>query len=247
MHNNKEITGIYILINKRTDEVYVGQSINIDARCKRHFNELKKGTHNNSDLQEDYDKGDKFSIKIIEEINISDYKKLKKELKSKEVYWIHKYRSYLAGYNKTPGGEYDELIGDIDHSGGRLGGQYSSKVIEEDSWDLKNVSKIKRFYGTFNNENEESFEINENFNYKKNIKTDKEILINKLHQITGEGILKESFLEMLNDFNLDVFSAHKIVNNMEKYIEHNNLDVNIDLNKYITQCIEKELSNQIKN
>lgn len=150
------ISGIYKLTNKRTGEVYVGQSINIKLRCKQHFNELKSGIHNNSDLQDDYNKGDKFSVEIIEEINVSDATELKQELESREVYWIHKLRAYLAGYNKTPGGEYDRLLGDINHSGGRLGGQYSSEVLNQDSWDLKYASKLERYYGS-SKDNKNSF------------------------------------------------------------------------------------------
>lgn len=241
--NTNNIAGIYKLTNKRTGEVYIGQSTNIKSRCKRHFDDLEKGIHNNSDLQEDFFKGDEFSIDIIEEINIDDSKKLKQELECKEVYWIHKLRTYLAGYNKTPGGEYDKLLGDMDHSGGRLGGQYSSKVLDQDSWDLTNKSKLERYYGVsnVNKSNYEDFnEFHENLN-EKSIKSDKEILLEKLHQTTGDDILSESFLEMLKDFNLDVFSARRIVESMENFIESNDLDANTDLDKYLKKCIEKEL------
>lgn len=246
--NTKNAAGIYKLINKRTGESYIGQSKNIDERCKRHFNELEKGMHNNSDLQEDFNKGDKFSIEILEEIDISDSKRLRQELESKEVYWIHKERTYLAGYNKTPGGEYDKLLGDIDHSGGRLGGQYSSKVLDQESWDLTNKSKLDRYYGVSNDEKcylgDSYDDFNENLNEEDNIKSDKEILLDKLHQITGDEILNESFLDKLKDFDLDVFSARRIVDSMENFIEYNDLDVNIDLNECIMKCIEKEFVNQ---
>ena len=245
--DTKNTAGIYKLTNKRTEESYIGQSKNIDERCKRHFNELEKGMHNNSDLQEDFNKGDKFSIEILEEIDISDSKKLRQELESKEVYWIHKERTYLAGYNKTPGGEYDKLLGDIDHSGGRLGGQYSSKVLDQESWDLTNKSKLERYYGVSTHEKsylEDSFsEFNEDLK-KDIIKSDKEILIDRLHQITGDEILKESFLEILKNFNLDVFSARRIVDSMENFIESNDLDVNTDLNECLMKFIKKELVNQ---
>lgn len=64
--NTNNIAGIYKLTNKRTGEIYIGQSTNIKSRCKRHFDDLEKGIHNNSDLQDDFYKGDEFSIDIIE-------------------------------------------------------------------------------------------------------------------------------------------------------------------------------------
>lgn len=57
-------------------------------------------------------------------------------------------------------------------------------------------------------------------------KTDKEILIEKLHQITGDEILNESFLELLKNYNIDVFSAHRIVDSMVDFIKSNDMDVN---------------------
>lgn len=244
--NINVVSGIYKIINKRTGEVYVGQSMNIDLRCKQHFNELENGIHNNFDLQEDYNKGDEFSVEIIEKINISNSRKLKQELESREVYWIHKLRTYLAGYNKTPGGEYDKLLGDINHSGGRLGGQYSSEVLNQDSWDLTYASKLQRYYGHSHNKNNSDNPLEEfkEFCGDDNIKTDKEILLDKLHHITGDEILNESFLQLLKNFNLDIFSARRIVDSMETFIRSNDLDRDINLYECLMRFIEKEMSNQ---
>ena len=244
MDNIKGIPGIYKLINKRTGEVYVGQSMNIELRCKQHFNELESGIHNNSDLQEDYNKGDKFSVEIIEEINVYDSTELKQELESREVYWIHKLRTYLAGYNKTPGGEYDRLLGDIDHSGGRLGGQYSSEVLNQDSWDLKYASKLERYYGSYKDNKNSFCDSWDEFKEFDDEKTDKEILIEKLHQITGDENLNESFLELLEYYNLDVFSARRIVDSIEYFIKSNDIDVNTNLNKLLMTYIKKEVVNK---
>lgn len=41
--NTNNIAGIYKLTNKRTGEIYIGQSTNIKSRCKRHFDDLEKG------------------------------------------------------------------------------------------------------------------------------------------------------------------------------------------------------------
>ena len=44
------MTGIYSIINIVNNKRYIGQSINIEERVKRHFRELRKGIHHNHHL-----------------------------------------------------------------------------------------------------------------------------------------------------------------------------------------------------
>ena len=48
--------GVYILKSKRTKKYYIGSSINLEGRSKRHFSELKNNVHHNMNLQNIYNK-----------------------------------------------------------------------------------------------------------------------------------------------------------------------------------------------
>ena len=93
------VKGIYKITNDRTGEVYIGQSMNIDARKASHFEELENGTHHNRGMQEDYNLGDTFSFELLEEVNGT-----RKDLHECEMSYISDYNSFYAGYNQTPGG-----------------------------------------------------------------------------------------------------------------------------------------------
>lgn len=49
-----KISGIYQIINNINGKIYIGHSINISFRWYNHMNDLLKGTHHNSKLQEDF-------------------------------------------------------------------------------------------------------------------------------------------------------------------------------------------------
>lgn len=94
------MTGIYSIINNQNQKRYIGQSVEIEERIKRHFRELRKGIHHNKHLQSSFDKygEDVFSFEILEECE-------EEELNSKEVQWIKQFDSYNSGYNETIGGD----------------------------------------------------------------------------------------------------------------------------------------------
>jgi len=87
--------GIYIIRNTITNKVYIGSSLNPRARIKEHFNSLNKNVHHSKYLQRSYNKYGKsvFKVDIIEYVND------KKDLLSKEQFWIDYYDSYKKGYN----------------------------------------------------------------------------------------------------------------------------------------------------
>jgi len=60
--------GIYKLTNKRTGKVYVGQTNNLARREKEHMSDLASGTHHNQRMQQDYNRGDRFSFQVLEHI-----------------------------------------------------------------------------------------------------------------------------------------------------------------------------------
>ena len=47
---------IYKIKNIITNQIYIGSSVNIRSRIKRHFKELKDGKHHSLKLQRSYDK-----------------------------------------------------------------------------------------------------------------------------------------------------------------------------------------------
>ena len=96
------MTGIYKITNKVNGMCYIGQSVNIEKRWRKH-----KSVYGNPNAHE-YDYYlyramrkygiDNFDFEVIEECS-SDL------LNDKEKYWIEKYDSYRNGYNQTAGGE----------------------------------------------------------------------------------------------------------------------------------------------
>lgn len=118
--------GIYIIKNNINEKVYIGQSINIENRCRTHFSkgspdaslnqtEMKNGLH--SDMRK-YGR-ENFYYEVLEECE-------KDKLDEREKYWISYYDSFKNGYNGTPGGSfYDENI-TVGENNGR------SKLLEED-------------------------------------------------------------------------------------------------------------------
>lgn len=91
----KKICGIYKIINKINNKIYIGQSIDIIKRWYVHI-----GTKSNSIIHKAIEKygKDKFTFEVIEEC---DFEKLNE----REIYWISFYDSFVKGYNLTIGGD----------------------------------------------------------------------------------------------------------------------------------------------
>lgn len=89
--------GIYKLVFKGTDKVYIGQSIDINRRFKEHLNDLKKN-QSHGKLQEAYNVYGKPSLETILECTVE-------ELNNSEVEAIEIFDSYNNGFNtlKEPG------------------------------------------------------------------------------------------------------------------------------------------------
>ena len=43
--------GIYLISNKKSDNVYIGHSKNIENRIKQHFSQLRNNYHSNKNMQ----------------------------------------------------------------------------------------------------------------------------------------------------------------------------------------------------
>jgi len=71
-------SGIYCITNIVNNKIYIGSSVNIYYRLKRHSSELNRGTHANKYLQNSYLKhgSSNFKVLIIEETTIDNLQKL---------------------------------------------------------------------------------------------------------------------------------------------------------------------------
>lgn len=57
---------IYIIRNKNNNKIYIGSTINFRKRSLEHKRDLEKNNHRNKHLQKSYNKGNKFTIEILE-------------------------------------------------------------------------------------------------------------------------------------------------------------------------------------
>ena len=101
MKSKKRIVGIYMIRNKITEKIYIGQSINIKRRWGDHRYQLSENIHHNDYLQRSWNKykRDSFDFIILEECS-------KSKLDDKEEQYISKHQSndYRYGYNSNSGG-----------------------------------------------------------------------------------------------------------------------------------------------
>ena len=89
----RQPSGIYKITNNANGKVYIGQSQNIFMRRRQHFMELSSGRHPNKNMQNDWNKNNKyFRWDVLEYCSIS-------ELNDREKYWIDKYNALEKGYN----------------------------------------------------------------------------------------------------------------------------------------------------
>ena len=88
-----KIQGIYKIVNKINNKVYIGQSINIEKRIKKHkYNALIKNIKHPL-----YDSIRKYSIDNFEFIILEEIKDIN-ELDLRELYWINHYKSNDLNY-----------------------------------------------------------------------------------------------------------------------------------------------------
>lgn len=98
--NLPSVQGIYKITCIPNQKAYIGQSVNIRCRAHEHRRDLEKGTHDNTIMQNAYDKygKDAFIVSLIEVVE--DYEKLR----DREEYWVEYYQSLSSqkGFNICP-------------------------------------------------------------------------------------------------------------------------------------------------
>lgn len=90
-------SGIYMFKNTKNNKVYIGSTVNLNGRIKKHFYEIKKEVHHNSHLQRAVKKyGEKsfeiYLLKVFDKVSVE-------ELRKAEEIFILEYNSYEKGYN----------------------------------------------------------------------------------------------------------------------------------------------------
>lgn len=89
--------GIYKIENKINQNVYIGQSNNIEMRWKQHKINIKNGSQTIYKAIRKYGI-ENFDFSILEECPLE-------KLDEREKYWIEYYNSYEKGYNENLGGQ----------------------------------------------------------------------------------------------------------------------------------------------
>lgn len=98
--------GIYAIRNTLNNKMYIGESINIEARWEQHYKELSDNNHHSFKLQEDWNATSRsqFRLIILEDFVFPlrkeiDVTKLQLILYCRERYYMKKYTSISNGYN----------------------------------------------------------------------------------------------------------------------------------------------------
>lgn len=91
-------SGIYALVNRRNEKMYIGRSIDLHKRKTTHLWNLKNNRHPNIHLQRAWNNGDRFDFIVIEECP-------EEKCNEREIYWISHFDTFKNGYNQCEGGE----------------------------------------------------------------------------------------------------------------------------------------------
>lgn len=102
-------SGIYCIENIINNKKYIGQSVDVEGRWSKHQNSLSKGNHDNTYLQNSWNKHGKENFKFY----ILEYC-AKDKLDEKEIYYInlHNTMNREYGYNLKSGGQFTNYICD---------------------------------------------------------------------------------------------------------------------------------------
>lgn len=96
--NNYRGSGIYAIVNKINNKIYIGQSSNIRLRWRHHLTDLRKNIHRSTYLNNAMNKYglNNFYFIVLENCELRD-------LDKREKYWIEKQKVDYSdfGYNKT--------------------------------------------------------------------------------------------------------------------------------------------------
>ena len=100
---NCDFPGVYAILNTNNNKIYIGSSRNIKERLYNHKTLLNHGKNKVKEMQDDYNKGNKFIAYVISPVRVRDEKYLKyDDLRYFERKAIEKFNATDSeiGYNK---------------------------------------------------------------------------------------------------------------------------------------------------
>ena len=164
--------GIYCILNKKTNIVYVGKSVNINRRFTDHKKLLKCGKHYNDYLQNSYNKHGKniFEFDILENCD-------KIYLPIKEQYWIDTFFPNIYNIKKYVLSETNE------------NNNFFGKKHTEETKKKMSEAKKDKYFG----------ENNPNYGKKQTSETRKKISINRSGKL-NEKIISEIIIFIKNGY-----------------------------------------------
>ena len=86
----EKIMGIYYILNMKTDQMYIGSSVDISSRVKRHVLALTNGKHHSKYLQRAWDKYGQASF----DYGIAEMVEERAHLQAREQEWIDHFGTY---------------------------------------------------------------------------------------------------------------------------------------------------------
>lgn len=148
---HKKVSGIYFIEWYQNGCFYIGQSVDIYARKKGHLSDLKRNTHGNSRLQNNYNK---YGCPSFYVIDICE----RPLLTSREQYWINKFieNKNMCNIEKVCIGVFMSEEGRRHLSALKKGTILSEEHKEKISIGLKSAYKngrVSNFKGNFGDKN----------------------------------------------------------------------------------------------
>lgn len=95
---NMALSCVYLIKNLNNGKTYIGKASDAIHRVTGHYYSLRKGNHNIREMQEDFDAGNEFEIKMLCPFNKKDHDRKTKAL---ETFFILQYDGVGKGYNVT--------------------------------------------------------------------------------------------------------------------------------------------------
>lgn len=126
MSEKVKITGIYCILCKTSEKMYIGYANDIYGRWRVHLRKLRNNIHDNAYLQNSWNKYTEsdFDFSIVEECS-------KEDLKERERYYIKEWRTkFPSGLNLTDGG--DGLINPTDETKSKISETLKLKWEDEE-------------------------------------------------------------------------------------------------------------------